>query len=89
MERLNDFLSTEVIDGLYQEIIMFINHYEIRCGEFEGNRYIIKKLDHDNFIIFLEEVYPDGHKEVSGAMAFCKKQILNIIEEQAKKRGLN
>ncbi len=32
----------------------FINSYEIRKGEFEGNVYIIMKMDRENFIIFLE-----------------------------------
>ena len=39
-------------------IINFINLYEIRKGEFEGNEYVSMKMDRDNFIIFPE--YDDG-----------------------------
>ena len=59
MDVLNKFLQAEINSKEYYEsIINFINLYEIRKGEFEGNEYVIMKMDRDNFIIFSE--YDDG-----------------------------
>lgn len=49
------FLQAEInSQELYEEICMFILLDIIRRGEFEGNEYIIKKMDRDNFVIFPE-----------------------------------
>lgn len=51
MDVLNKFLQAEINSKEYYEsIINFINLYEIRKGEFEGNEYVIMKMDRDNFI---------------------------------------
>ena len=44
MDIIKKFLESEInTQGLYEDIINFITSYHIRNGEFEGNRYIIKK----------------------------------------------
>ena len=59
MDVLNKFLQAEINSKeYYDSITNFISLYEIRKGEFEGNEYIIMKVDRDNFIIFPE--YDDG-----------------------------
>ncbi len=60
-------------------IYEFVTSYDIRCGEYEGNSYVIKKIDRENFIIFLENQYPDGHIEIPWAIAIYKNQLLNIL----------
>ena len=63
MEILNKFLQAEINSKEYYEGIMnFIDSYEIRIGEFEGNEYVIMMMDRDNFIIFPE--YDDGEDGV-------------------------
>ena len=46
MDVLNKFLQAEINSKEdYESIINFINLYEIRKGEFEGNGYVIMKMD--------------------------------------------
>ena len=49
---IKDFLYSEMsIEELYKEVIFFINSDEIQKGKFEGNQYILKKIDKENFIL--------------------------------------
>lgn len=44
MDVLEGFLQSKInTQELYEDIMSFITSYHIRCGEFEGNEYIIKK----------------------------------------------
>lgn len=62
MNVIEDFLRSEInTQELYNDIIYFITSFHIRNGEFEGNEYIIKKMDKINFIIFSE--YEDKNRE--------------------------
>ena len=58
--KMNSLIGDE--DRLRQIAKDFINLYEIRKGEFEGNEYVIMKMDRDNFIIFPE--YDDGEEGI-------------------------
>lgn len=72
MDVLNKFLQAEINSKEYYEsIINFINLYEIRKGEFEGNEYVIMKMDRDNFIIFSE--YDDGEGGIQIPLRRCTK----------------
>ena len=52
MDMIKDFLYSEMsIEELYKEVIFFINSDEIQKGKFEGNQYILKKIDKENFIL--------------------------------------
>ena len=63
MDIILKFLQAEISSQeLYEEIYKFIDSYHIRNGEFEGNEYVIKKMDQDNFIIFPEYIYEDGKR---------------------------
>ncbi|MBP1967897.1 hypothetical protein J2Z65_007214 [Paenibacillus aceris] len=61
---LERFLESEVrYQEMYEEIIKFITSAHIRNGEFEGNYFIIKKMDQDIFFIFAENIHPvDNHE---------------------------
>ena len=55
MDMIKDFLYSEMsIEELYKEVIFFINSDEIQKGEFEGNQYILRKKDKENFILYAE-----------------------------------
>ena len=90
MDIIKKFLQAEINSKEYYDtIISFINSYEIRKGEFEGNEYIIMKLDRDNFIVFPE--YDDGEDGVQ--IPFCqsiyKNELIKEIETYAKLKGIN
>lgn len=89
MDRFNDFLETEVsYQDMYEAIVNFIISYDIRCGELEGNSYIVKKMDRDNFIIFLEDVYPDNKIEIGWATSIYKKSLIEKINNFAQSKGI-
>lgn len=89
MDILKEFLRDEIQskkEGL--DIISFIESFNIRNGEYEGNRYVLKKIDKLNFFIFSEDIYLDGHREVSGCISIYKTQILKEIKEWAQSKGV-
>jgi len=56
------------IEELYKEVIFFINSDEIQKGKFEGNQYILKKIDKENFILIgINKFYNNKYR--------CFKQI--------------
>ncbi|MCT4575527.1 MAG: hypothetical protein N4A76_16240 [Firmicutes bacterium] len=86
MERfLRDEISSQ---ELYEDIFNFINSSHIRNGEFEANYYIIKKMDADNFLIYAENIFPDGHREIPYSLSVYKEVLIKSIEEHAIKMGL-
>ena len=87
MDILNKFLRAEI--NYYMEIKKFINYYEIRKGEFEGNEYVIMKMDRDNFIIFPE--YDDGKTglQIPFSLAIYKNNLLDAIDSYAQKNGID
>ena len=89
MDLLTKFLRTEIISQeLYEEIYEFINSYHIRNGEFEGNECIIRKMDENNFILYLEYTDMNGNREIHDAVSIYKKQLNEEIQKEALKNGL-
>ena len=89
MEILNKFLQAEINSKeLYESIVYFINSYEIRKGEFEGNEYVIMKFDRDNFMLFPE--YDDGEDgiQIPFSMSIYKHVLLEKINEYAQIKGV-
>ncbi len=91
IDIMNRFLKDEVsYQEMYEEILNFIESVHIRNGEFEGNYYILKKMDVNNFLIFAENIYPDdGHREIPYSLSVYKNVLIKNIQEYAKKIGLN
>ena len=83
MDMIKDFLYSEMsIEELYKEVIFFINSDEIQKGEFEGNQYILKKIDKENFILYDKEGVV---KDMSGTAQFIHKdKLIEIIEKYRK-----
>lgn len=89
MDILNKFLQAEINSKEYYEgILHFITSYEIRKGEFEGNEYVILKMDRDNFILFPE--YDDGEeeKQIPFSLAIYKDNLVKVIKQYAKQKKL-
>jgi hypothetical protein len=82
------FLDDEISNQeLYEAIIDFITHPHIRNGEFEGNYFIIKKMDPINFFIYAENIYPDNHREIPYSTSIYCNNLVALINEHAKKQG--
>ena len=88
MDVLNKFLQAEINSKEYYEsIINFINLYEIRKGEFEGNEYVIMKMDRDNFIIFSEYDDGEGGIQIPFSLSIYKNSLLDAINSYAQEKG--
>jgi uncharacterized protein YydD (DUF2326 family) len=81
---LNDEISSQ---ELYDSIYDFVMSFHIRSGEFEGNYYIIKKMDRDNFFIFPENIYPDTHREIPKCISVYRDNLIEKINAHAKKQA--
>ena len=88
MDELNKFLDTEIYQDMYREIMSFILSPHIRCGEFECNEYIIKKMDSLNYIIFREYDIVD-HKEIINAFSIFRDKLISAINNKAASIGLS
>ncbi|PGS46514.1 hypothetical protein [Bacillus sp. AFS041924] len=85
---IESFLEDEIShQEFYDGIIDFIDSYNIRCGEYECNTFVIKKMDHLNFIIFQEYVLQDGHRTIHESFTIFKDNLISTINKFAKKQG--
>lgn len=90
MNVIDGFLQSEInTQELYEDIINFITSYHVRNGEFEGNEYIIKKMDQSNFIIFPEYGNVNNKREIHAAEAIYRENLLVKINEYATNRGID
>jgi hypothetical protein len=88
MTNIQKFLQAEINkQEQYEAIVEFIDSYAIRSGEFEGNEYIIKKLDRLNFLIY-PEYEVNGQKEIPFVTSYYKDNLLKNIYEWAKQKDL-
>jgi hypothetical protein len=84
------FLKDEISSQeLYEDIIKFITSAHIRNGESEGNYFVIKKKDQDNFFVFAENIYPDNHREIPYSVSIYRNVLLATINENALEKGIN
>lgn len=84
MNVLERFLQSEInTQELYDDIILFIKSFHIRKGEFEGNEFVIKKMDQTNYIIFPEYEDEDGEREIHAAMAIYRNNLIKEINDYA------
>ena len=89
MNVMEGFLQSEIkTQEMYEEIMNFITSYHVRNGEFEGNEFIIKKMDQTNFIIFPEYEDEDGEREIHAAEAVYRENLIKRINEYATKKNI-
>lgn len=82
MDYLGGFLQYEInFEESYNDIMYYILSYQIRSGEFEGNEYIIKKIDLDNFYIFPEYNSCNG-------ISIKKDDLIKAINNYALLKGI-
>ncbi|MBM7569918.1 hypothetical protein [Aquibacillus albus] len=87
---LEKFLRSEIMyQDLYDEIMNFIYNVHIRNGEFEGNEFIIKKMDRDNFIIFPEYTHRgENQRDIPYSTSIYKQNLIKEINDYAQKQGI-
>lgn len=86
-EIVQSFLGVEITDQeFYEGIIDFIDNGNIRCGEYECNEFVIKKMDLLNFIVYVEYEI-DKKREIHGTFSMSKITLLKTIHEYAKRQG--
>lgn len=84
---LQDFLKVEITDqDYYDGLIRFIYSGNIRCGEYECNEFVVKKMDFLNYIVFAEYVI-DEKREIHQSFSISKSKLLKAINNYAKKQG--
>ena len=89
MDTIKKFLQAEINSKEYYESITnFIKSYEIRKGEFEGNEYIIMKVDRDNFIIFPEYDDGEGGIQIPFSVSIYKDRLLDAINSYAQEKEI-
>ncbi|WP_175989496.1 hypothetical protein [Bacillus sp. Marseille-Q1617] len=84
------FLQSEIMyQDLYDEIMNFISNVHIRSGEFEGNEFIIKKMDQDNFIIFPEYTFTgESQRDIPYSTSIYRKNLIKEINDYAQVQGI-
>jgi hypothetical protein len=86
---LQSFLQIEISDqDFYDGIFDFIINDNIRCGEYECNQFVVKKMDLLNFIVF-EEYVIDGKREIPQGYSIDRTKLIQSINEYALKQGFN
>lgn len=90
MNILDNFLQSEINSKEYfDSIISFINSYEIRRGEFEGNDYVVMKIDRDNFILFPEyDNRNEGGIQIPFSLSIYKERLTEEITKYAEATGI-
>ena len=90
MNVLEGFLQAEInTQELYEDIMSFITSYHIRSGEFEGNEYIIKKMDQTNFILFPEYIDANEEREIHGAISVYRNNLIREINAYAQAKAIH
>ena|GEM_PF-3361014 len=84
---LKDFLESETAgnDDLAIGIIQFINDIHIRNGEYECNMYIVKKLDWDNLILYVDLTDSNGTRHVYNAFSISRYDLQEAIVNDPKR----
>ena len=77
---VDTFLEMEVESKeMADEILHFINSFEIRKGEFECNCYVIEKLDLNTFLIYCDLTDQDGLRTVSDTFSIYRNDLQKAI----------
>ena len=85
---VDTFLEMEVESKeMADEILHFINSFEIRKGEFECNCYVIEKLDLNTFLIYCDLTDQDGLRTVSDTFSIYRKKKKKAILSKSNKLG--
>ncbi len=67
-------------------LLEFIGDECIRRGEYEGNEWLVKKMDPMNFLLYTEYILQDGKRLVGNCIPFSKDELFKIVQD-AKQKG--
>ena len=83
---LDSFLTHDIQDeGMYQDIAYFVKWDNYRYGEYEGNRYVVRKILGDDNV----SIFPDNEPglDQDRTLVMNKREFLRTIDKAAKKQG--
>lgn len=63
----------------YEALAGFVGTDALRSGRYEGNEYVLEKLDPESFLMYREDEYPGGRVEVSDAALLDKDELLEKL----------
>lgn len=89
--NFKNFLYSEIsTQAMYESILNFILSPHIRCGEFECNEFIIRKMDQVNFIIYAEYTYrEEKRRDINKAFSIYRNDLIEEINKEALKKGID
>ena len=71
----------------YLALADFAQSMSIRCGEYEGARLVVKKMDRDNFILFTEA--PESPiRAITACIAVSQTELAGWMTQIAQDNGL-
>ncbi|MBC2285324.1 hypothetical protein [Listeria booriae] len=89
MDIIEHFLKVELQNQeSYTEMLQFVASLYIRSGEFEGEEYVIRKLDHINFILVRERNGLDGEREISQPVVMSRQALISKINKHVLNQGI-
>ncbi|EUJ45558.1 hypothetical protein [Listeria riparia] len=89
MDTMEHFLQVELQDqASYTEMLHFVASLYIRCGEFEGEEYVIRKVDHINFLVTREYNGIDGEREISKPVVISRQALISKINKHVRSKGI-
>lgn len=71
----------------YDAISDFVASMNIRCGEYQGNAVVFRKMDRENFILYAEEEGEGGVDRIVGCVAIGKSELTDRMDEIARGKG--
>lgn len=84
---LLEFLKAEIIsEEARQGILAFISNWNIRTGEYEGNVFVVHKLDRKNILVYADEQWGGwGEDEtrsrlISRCVPIYTKDLVELIQ---------
>jgi len=81
------FLQDEFsYEAAQQGILYFMFDENIRRGEYEGNMYILKKLDSYTYVIYAELTFvKEGRTEIASCHAYTRAELLSAMAKATGK----
>ncbi|WP_153731430.1 hypothetical protein [Sporosarcina obsidiansis] len=84
MDFIQQFLDSEIMDvETYKTIYDFIALDNFRSGEYEGNQYVIRKINTNH--IQIEDEIATENTGIPSVESFRRGQILHILENYKDK----
>ena len=87
LEQFRPLLAEELqYEESWQAVCDFVESMNIRNGEYEGARLVIRKMDRDNFILMTESFEGEARR-ITGCAAVQKPALVSWLERIGNENG--